>query len=83
MALGGDTMPAMRYQVRLWALMAAVAITALARTAVPYLNSYRGWAIRGFPDRLTYVQVTAPDGSVQLIDSRLWPIHLLNPANRQ
>jgi hypothetical protein len=62
--------------------MSAVAIAALALAALPYLNSYLDWAIRGFPYRPTYVRVTAPDGSVHVMDSRLWQIHHLNPSPR-
>jgi hypothetical protein len=64
--------------MRLSVLMALVAVLALGLAAIPYL----GWAIRGFPYQRRYVQVEV-DGVTHQVDTRIWPSHYLNPANRK
>jgi hypothetical protein len=69
---------AAKYQVRLSFLLWMGVLSALAFAGLPYLD----WAIRGFPYQPKYVRIVAPDGSVHLMDSRVWAIHHLNPKNR-
>ncbi len=65
-------------QMRLSVLMVLVAVLAVGLAGIPYL----GWAIRGFPYHDRHVVVIV-DGVRHEIDSRAWPGHHLNPANRR